>query len=334
LGTTKDFPPADVSRVRRFFFPIVTPGSEQALREAHRAQCAFPPEQRAQFLEFSIGRVRSTPASEPCFRNFKLTALNCQQRQVVKGVDRPRQQAEKSTGASAALAEIPVRQRQARAESHDFHVIAVRAANVLTEPRREDASGFVRQSAVEVRAREFDRVETIDVDPRTIERPLREFFREDFAGFCAFSACEPNERSFVHKPRKILREPSADLGVPRRAHQILAASHGAGEKEMEARIRGFRARELFQDLRCFGVAPGSEMDARRFERDRGLDTAATELFREERRRFFRAVGETQDARELNTSTDQRWPFRNRAAVAMFGALQIAARELAARDFEM
>jgi hypothetical protein len=127
---------------------------------------------------------------------------------------------------------------------------------------------------------------------------------------------------------------SADLGVPRRAHQILAASHGAGEKEMEARIRGFRARELFQDLRCFGVAPGSEMDARRFERDRGLDTAATELFREERRRFFRAVGETQDARELNTRADQRWPFRNRAAVAMLCALQIAAREQAARDFEM
>ena len=76
------------------------------------------------------------------------------------------------------------------------------------------------------------------------------------------------------------------------------------------------------------------MDARRFERDRGLDTAAAELFREERRRFFRAVGETEDARELNTSADQRWTFRNRAAVAMFGALQIAAREQTARDFEM
>ena len=271
---------------------------------------------------------------KPRLGDIQLAAMDREQRQIVKRVDRARNEPKKPPRTSATFSEIPLCESQARTKSHDFRIVAVRTADVFAESRDENAYGFIRQSTVEVRAREFDRVNAIDVDAWTVERPLGELFREDLAGFRAFSACEPNKSGFVDEPRKIFRKPCADLCMTRRAHQILSTPHGSGEKEMETRIRRLRARELFQDLRCFSVPSGREMDARRFDRNRWLKASASEFFREERRSFLRAIGKTKDAREFDAGADERRPLRNRASIAMLRALKIAACKQTSRDLEV
>ena len=223
---------------------------------------------------------------------------------------------------------------QTGAESENFGVVAVRSANVLSEPGCENASSFVGQSTVEIGPREFDRIDAIDVDPGAVERSLLKLLREYFAGLRTFAARKPDERRFKHKSGQILRKSGADFSVPRGAHQILPSTHRTGKQKMEPRIRWFRARELIEDLRCFCVAAGGEMNARCLKRDGRLHATAAELFREKRRGFLRAIGEAKDAREFHACADERWPLRDRAAVAVLSALQIAAREQTAGNFKM
>ena len=243
--------------------------------------------------------------------------------------DRLRVEPQQPARTRAAFAQVALLERDPRRKAQHIGIFAVRLADLAAKACHESLLRALGESAREKRLHGLDEIEPVGWRAARVEFLLEERSRR---GDTALR--HGHERRLEREARKLGRQPRRNLAMPRGAHEVVAAAHGAGEHHVDLGVRRFDARELFEQLRRLGCASGREMDPDRLDRKGRGNRAAAELLGQQRGGLGTAVDEKQCAGELDAGANERRAFGDRAAEAMLGTAEVAARDEAARHLEM
>ena len=119
-----------------------------------------------------------------------------------------------------------------------------------------------------------------------------------------------------------------------RSDEVASAAHRSGKQEVQTPVGRVDARKLLEHLYRFVISATSEVNAGGLKSDRRVEAATLEFLGQQRRGFNLTPRDQHDARQFSAGSAERGSFGDRAAEAMLGALEVAAGQQAARNFEM